>query len=179
MANLTDLQSRWKHLYQDHLPALAQSRDPVQKTWPVHLDHCFARIVLDNAIGVNGPWTNNIKQPAVRNMSAEQFELAIDLAERVATGESDLVELNSRSLELRGRKRKAVDVDEHSLESKKQKRSTATISSYFLPSPSSPKPGRNTSDDASPNENALDEDGYKETSRRGRHVYTNQANNRL
>lgn len=68
MTDIESIQTRWKHLYQEHLPALAKAKDPVQKHWPVHLDHCFARIALDNAVGIDRPWTAVVKSPAVKNM---------------------------------------------------------------------------------------------------------------
>ncbi|KAK3716832.1 hypothetical protein LTR37_006182 [Vermiconidia calcicola] len=138
--NHEGLQARWTHLYRDYLPALAKARDPVQKTWPVFLDHCFARIILDNAVGEDRPWMEVIKQPAVKNMSASQLEAAIGLAEKIATGNANLVDLNDKSLQMRGKKRKAVDTPAtQAPKAKKERRSTGTISSYFLPSPSSPK----------------------------------------
>lgn len=130
------LQERWKHLYLHHLPALAKARDPIQQNWPVHLDHCFARIVLDNAVGVNRPWTEALKAPAIKHMSTEQLQSAVDLAERIATGEADLVALNERSLELRGKKRKRGTLEPQlSALPKKQRIDVGTISQYFLPPP--------------------------------------------
>jgi len=138
------MQARWKHLYATHLPTLAKARDPAQSNWPVYLDHCFARIILDNAIGSDRPWTEVIKSPAVKNMTTDQFRNAIELGEKIASGETDINILNERSLELRGKqgpKRKAVKDD---VESKPAKRLKSggheTISSYFLPSPASPPP---------------------------------------
>ncbi|EGP84874.1 uncharacterized protein MYCGRDRAFT_94925 [Zymoseptoria tritici IPO323] len=106
MTTLTPLQSRWKHLYHTHLPALAKTRAPAQPTWPVYLDHCFARIVLDNAVGKDKPWTEVVKAPAIKNMTEAQLGDAIRLAEEVVSGEADLVELDERSLRLRGKKGK-------------------------------------------------------------------------
>ena len=137
MADLKALQERWTHLYHDYLPSLAKARNPIQPSWPVHLDHCFARVVLDNAVGLDRPWTAVVKQPAVKNMTAKQLENTIDLAEKVATGEADLIALNERSLRLRGKKRKGEAASMGS-PAKKNKRSTGTISSYFLPSLASP-----------------------------------------
>ncbi|OTA24380.1 hypothetical protein BTJ68_13429 [Hortaea werneckii EXF-2000] len=137
---IEQLSERWNELYKQRLPALAKARDPVQNTWPVFLDHCFARIVLDNAIGRDKPWTEAIKSPAVKNMSEDQLKAAIDLGERLASGKADLVALDERSLEMRGKqskKRKGEGEDSQS-SPKKRKRETGTISSYFLPSPSSP-----------------------------------------
>ncbi|GAB1742740.1 hypothetical protein NU219Hw_g8452t1 [Hortaea werneckii] len=139
--DIEHLRERWNELYKRRLPALAKARDPVQTTWPVFLDHCFARIILDNAIGKDRPWTEIIKQPAVKNMSEDQLKTAIKLAERLASGKADLVALDEQSLELRGKrskKRKGEDHDPRHSSPKKRKPDTGTISSYFLPSPSSP-----------------------------------------
>lgn len=135
MTEIADLQARWTSLYREQLPALAKSRDPVQGQWPVHLDHCFARLILDNAVGVDQPWTSVIKQPAVRNMSIIQLRCAITMGEQIATGEASLSNLNERSLRLRGKseaakKRKASPNFEVFM-TKKPKRTTGTISCYF------------------------------------------------
>lgn len=103
---LASLQQTWTQLYHTTLPSLAKSRDPAQPHWPVFLDHCFARIILDNAIGITQPWTAVIKAPAVRNMSETQLRVAIELGEKVVSGEADLRELDERSLALRGKKGK-------------------------------------------------------------------------
>ncbi|EMC96980.1 hypothetical protein BAUCODRAFT_53779, partial [Baudoinia panamericana UAMH 10762] len=100
------LRDKWNDLYKKRLPALAKARDPVQQHWPVHLDHCFARIVLDNAVGKDRPWSDAIDQPAVKHMTEAQLQAAIALGEKLATGEANLDELNERSLQLRGKKRK-------------------------------------------------------------------------
>ncbi|KAI6906804.1 hypothetical protein KC327_g147 [Hortaea werneckii] len=137
---IEQLREKWNELYKQRLPALAKARDPVQPTWPVFLDHCFARIVLDNAIGKDKPWTEVVKSPAVKNMSEDQLRTAIDLAERLASGKADLVALDERSLEVRGKRSKKRKVEGEGTRSspKKRKNDTGTISSYFLPSPSSP-----------------------------------------
>lgn len=97
------LRTQWTNLYAHQLPTLAASRSPVQSRWPVHLDHCFARIVLDNAIGIDVPWTAKVKAPAVKNMSSEQLERCIELGQGIAEGREDLVRLDGRSLEIRGK----------------------------------------------------------------------------
>ncbi|KAI6872250.1 hypothetical protein KC323_g1645 [Hortaea werneckii] len=138
--DIEQLREQWNELYKQRLPALAKARDPAQPTWPVFLDHCFARIVLDNAIGKDKPWTEVIKSPAVKNMSEDQLRTAIDLAERLASGKADLVALDERSLEVRGKRSKKRKGEGEGTRSspKKRKNDTGTISSYFLPSPSSP-----------------------------------------
>jgi hypothetical protein len=49
--DIDHLRQEWKSLYSETLPQMARSRDPAQTKWPVTLDHCFARIILDNVIG--------------------------------------------------------------------------------------------------------------------------------
>jgi O-6-methylguanine DNA methyltransferase len=131
-AELETLRARWKHLYASHLPALALARDQAQPKWPVHLDHCFARIILDNAIGIDRPWNQVIKSPAVRTMTVEQFKCALDLGERVASGEADLVRLNEVSLGLRG-KRGGRGVGREAKVGEKRKVADGSISRYFAP----------------------------------------------
>jgi len=148
--DIASLRDRWTHLYASHLPALAKARDPAQKHWPVHLDHCFARIILDNAVGVDKPWTKVVKAPAVRNMTVEQLRDALDLGEKVAGGEVDLGELDGVSLRLRGKKEKGVagsgskgngEVKGRVGEKRKAK-DDGTISKYFAPTPESPSSKR-------------------------------------
>ena len=140
--DIDSLRERWTHLYASHLPALAKARDPAQNHWPVHLDHCFARIILDNAIGIDKPWTQAIKSPAVRNMTVEQLSNALALGEKVANGEADLVELDRVSLKLRGKREKKAAGQEKVQVGEKRK-ADSTISKYFAPTPDSPsKPKR-------------------------------------
>lgn len=138
MFTAQDLQERWRYIYHDHLPSLAKAKDPVQKKWPVYLDHCFARIVLDNAIGKDKPWTDVLKQPAIRNMSDDQLKDAIELAEKIATGEVELTTLNEQSLQFRGKSKKRGAEDpptEGKKGVKKPRVENETVSKYFLPSP--------------------------------------------
>lgn len=104
--SLEDLQAQWKTLYSKQLPALAKTKDPAQSHWPVQLDHCFARIILDNAVGKDRPWAQVIKSPAYKNMTRKQLQDAIGLGEKLACGDEDLVALDERSLKLRGKNSK-------------------------------------------------------------------------
>ncbi|MES2754545.1 MAG: GCN5-related N-acetyltransferase [Pseudomonadota bacterium] len=86
------LEARWLELTRTTLPALAATR-----AWPVSADHCFQRILLDAATG--GCWYDAIAgRPAYRAASAVQLERAVELAEAVAAGRSELGALNARSL---------------------------------------------------------------------------------
>lgn len=126
-SGLEGLRRRWTELYSQRLPALAKKRDPAQTVWPVQLDHCFARIILDNVVAaaestqahtpseknieklvkkneVTVQWDTVIAKPAVKNMTAAAFRAAIRLAEDIAAGRADLADLNRRSLDARGKK---------------------------------------------------------------------------
>ncbi|GJD29351.1 hypothetical protein PMNALOAF_0584 [Methylobacterium adhaesivum] len=93
---------RWRELVERRLPQAARP------DWPVHRDHCFARILLDNTCG--GPWRESVRAPAWANLSADQCAAAIGLGEAVLAGRADLDVLNRRSLALRGKLRKPESV---------------------------------------------------------------------
>jgi O-6-methylguanine DNA methyltransferase len=129
-SQLEQLEDRWKEIYQNCLPAAAVSRSLAQTKWPVHNDHCFARIILDSVVGVNSPWTSKIKGPAYKNMSKEQLEASIVLGRQILDGDANLVELNAKSLELRGKKGNltSVEREEHPKQNGTQKRGGDEIS---------------------------------------------------
>ncbi|GAA3799411.1 hypothetical protein GCM10022600_21450 [Qipengyuania pelagi] len=86
---------RWFALTRDRMPGLAQ-----QRGWPVFEDHCFQRILLDNAVGEK--WNNEIPAPAYRNAPDDLLERAIALGEAAIAGSEDLDDLNRNSLAWRG-----------------------------------------------------------------------------
>lgn len=92
-------QQHWRDLVGRRLPAAA--RDP-RRDWPIRLDHCFARVLLDNACG--RPWREVIVPPAWRHADEATLARAIALGEAVLDGAADLHALNQRSLALRGRR---------------------------------------------------------------------------
>lgn len=100
------LRDDWKRLYGETLPSLVISKSPVQDSWPVHVDHCFGRIILDNVIGENEPWMNKLNSPAIKNMSSEQLKKCIALGNAIAEGKQSLADLDGKSLQLRGKKPK-------------------------------------------------------------------------
>jgi hypothetical protein len=69
----------------------------------VRLDHCFARILLDNAAG--RPWREVIPPPAWRNADVALLDRAIALGEAALAGDLCLAELNATSLGMRRRAR--------------------------------------------------------------------------
>ncbi|KAL8714917.1 MAG: hypothetical protein Q9220_001430 [cf. Caloplaca sp. 1 TL-2023] len=122
------LRERWKEMYGKTLTSLALSKSPVQKSWPVHVDHCFGRIILDNVIGQDSPWTSKLQSPAVKHMTSEQLRQCIALGSEIADGSKDLVVLDAKSLELRGKKQKAA------AKNSKRKREASMNTAGLLPS---------------------------------------------
>lgn len=89
-------QQRWLEPTRETMPSLAAARG-----WPVRHDHCFQRILLDNAVGA--PWRTKIAPPAYKNASEAELNQAIALGEAAIAGDADLDELNRRSLRWRGK----------------------------------------------------------------------------
>ncbi|OWP00727.1 methylated-DNA [Marssonina coronariae] len=100
---LGQLQEDWKQMYQRSLPSAARARSPAQPEWPVQLDHCFARIILDRVVGIDTPWTGKIQSPAYKHMSREQLLGSIELGKQILEGEADLAKLDGESLRVRGK----------------------------------------------------------------------------
>ena len=90
------LVKKWFALTRDLMPGMAQ-----QRGWPVRFDHCFQRILLDNAVGRQ--WNETIAAPAYRNAPLDVLQRAIAFGEAAIEGSEDLAELNRRSLGWRGK----------------------------------------------------------------------------
>ena len=104
MSDLDALRKEWTVLYSKTLPQLARTRSPAQPKWPVALDHCFARIILDNVVGHGEQqWDRVLLKPAVKNMSERQLRQAVELGRKISAGNVDLCELNEASLRCRGK----------------------------------------------------------------------------
>ena len=98
MSGSEELRARWRKLVEVELPSAATAR----ADWPVSLDHCFARILLDAAFG--RPWRELVRPPAWRNTPSATLAEAVRLGEAVLAGTADLAVLNRRSLALRGKR---------------------------------------------------------------------------
>lgn len=95
--NREELESRWLRLTREEMPAVAGS-----KGWPVRFDHCFQRILLDNAAGA--VWYEVVEgRPAYRHAPEALLRRAVALGEEALAGVADLPELNRESLRLRGK----------------------------------------------------------------------------
>ena len=92
-----DLRARWRDLVERRLPEAARERPD----WPVRLDHCFARILLDCVH--DRPWREVVRPPAWRNTDPATLERAVALGCDILANRADLSDFNQRSLELRGK----------------------------------------------------------------------------
>ncbi len=91
------LEHRWLELTRRTLPGLAVARG-----WPVSADHCFQRILLDNAFG--GVWYDHVAgRPAYIHADPAALARAVALGEAAIADTVDLAELNRRSLDWRGK----------------------------------------------------------------------------
>lgn len=100
---MNDLRDRYLELINHTLPELAK-----QRNFPVRFNHCFARIILDNLFGCC--WYDKLdrKSAAYRQLSDEQLEQAIAIAEAIIAQPDDyLIELNQNSLRWRGKSTRA------------------------------------------------------------------------
>ena len=92
MSDRETLEREWLALTRQVLPALAAERG-----WPIRLDHCFQRVLLDHAVG--GCWYEAIeRRPAYRHAPPEILEAAVRMARAICDGRCDLDAANERSL---------------------------------------------------------------------------------
>ncbi len=96
---MVDVRGRWRDLVERRLPSAAG--DP-GRSWPIRFDHCFARVLLDNACG--RPWRDVINPPAWSNAEDRVLSEAIAFGEAVLANRADLHVLNERSLAMRGKR---------------------------------------------------------------------------
>jgi hypothetical protein len=95
LEDTTDLRREYRRLTEDVLPAEADG------SWPVHLDHCFQRIVLDAVFG--DEWYDHVDgRPARDHLTADQLREAIAVAESMRSDPDRVRDLNDRSLRYRG-----------------------------------------------------------------------------
>jgi hypothetical protein len=95
--DLSQLRERYRQTVHEELPATAQNSDG----WPIHLDHCFGRVVLDNLF--EDEWYDHVDgRPAYEHLSAEQLRTALDIADRMLTeGRPAVEQYNQNSLRWR------------------------------------------------------------------------------
>lgn len=97
---MSDLEDRYLALVRDELPAAAR-RDG----WVIRNDHCFGRVLLDDAVG--GCWYDVLgrgRGAAFRRLEPEQLSHAVAQGERMLREGADTVAaLDAQSLAWRGR----------------------------------------------------------------------------
>lgn len=95
--DLSQLRAEYTRKVNEELPERARNGDG----WPIHLDHCFGRVVLDNLFG--DEWYGHIDgRPAYEHLSRSELQDAIEIADRMLTeGRSAVAELNQNSLRWR------------------------------------------------------------------------------
>jgi len=106
MSDRAQLEAEWLHLTRTVLPTLAADRPE----WPVRLDHCFQRILLDQAVG--GRWYDHVSgRPAYRHLPPETLARAVALARAVVSGDADLDRFDRDSLRWRGKRSRPSVLD--------------------------------------------------------------------
>lgn len=91
------LEAHWLDLTRRRLPRAAASG-----RWRLRLDHCFQRVLLDDACG--GRWYDHIAgRPAYARASDAVLTRAIATGEALLAGAADLDALDRRSLAWRGK----------------------------------------------------------------------------
>ncbi len=92
------LQADYLALCRSELPARA-----AREGWPLRLDHCFARVILDEVF--DDVWYAHVTQrPAYRALSTGQLRRALAIGRSILDeGRERLEELNRRSLRRRGK----------------------------------------------------------------------------
>ena len=97
---IEQLRQRYLELINQELPAQAK-----QRQFPVALNHCFARIILDNLF--NCCWYEAIdrkKGAAYKQLSMEQLQQAIKIAEAIIDNSDSYIDrLNQNSLRWRNK----------------------------------------------------------------------------
>ena len=96
--DINELRARYLELINDILPSVAIARG-----FPVNLNHCFGRIVLDNLF--QGCWYNYLtvnRVAAYKQLDLAQLQQAINIAQSlVDLPNLHIVSLNDRSLQWR------------------------------------------------------------------------------
>ncbi|WP_238542490.1 GCN5-related N-acetyltransferase [Sphingomonas sp. PAMC 26621] len=91
------IEQQWLDLTRIRLPKRA-----IEARWSLRLDHCFQRILLDDACG--GCWYDHIVgRPAYANAPDAVLARAIATGEALLAGTADLIALNAQSLAWRGK----------------------------------------------------------------------------
>lgn len=80
------------HYAKTVLPSIAKGK---KQAWPIHHDHCFMRVILDNICEC--AWYDVIPSPAYKHLTPEQASTALILAKQIASESVSIHTLNERS----------------------------------------------------------------------------------
>lgn len=94
------LKTRLLQIAREDFPAAARAGK-----YPIRFDHCLLRVVYDNLFGAQWQTVLDPKKPAIHQLSTEELENAIELAEAVTADKETCATLNRKSLEFRGKLR--------------------------------------------------------------------------
>lgn len=97
--DISELRAEYNRKVNESLPDRAQNGNG----WPIHLDHCFGRVVLDNLF--EDEWYGHVDgRPAYENLSPQELRDAIRIADRMLEGGPSVAEeLNRNSHRWRGK----------------------------------------------------------------------------
>jgi hypothetical protein len=97
---VSDLEERYLALVRDELPAAAR-----REGWVIRDDHCFGRVLLDDAVG--GRWYDVLgrgRGAAFRKLDDAQLAHAVEQGERMLReGAPKVAALDAQSLAWRGK----------------------------------------------------------------------------
>jgi len=95
--DFSQLRAEYDRKVNEKLPEKAQRSED----WPIHLDHCFGRVVLDNLF--EDEWYSHVDgRPAYTHLSQGELQQAIEIADRMLErGRPAVEELNQNSLRWR------------------------------------------------------------------------------
>ena len=95
----TGLLARYQQLVKVELPARA-----AEDGWVLRADHCFGRVLLDDAVGARWYDVLDRRRTAFRQLDDAQLRRAVELGERLLEeGDPLLREVDAQSLRYRGK----------------------------------------------------------------------------
>ena len=102
---LEERQQQYMHLTNRVMPEVAR-----QQHWPVRLNHCFQRIILDALF--QDCWYHHLDRasriPAYRQLSESQLKEALAIAQRMLESPETVRQLNQQSLVYRNKQARST-----------------------------------------------------------------------
>ena len=94
---LEELRREYLHYINVVLPSISSNN----KQYPVYLNHCWARIILDNIC--DDKWSNVLDRPAYKALNKYMLKRAINTAKNMVNSIDLAIYLNKRSLGFRSK----------------------------------------------------------------------------